>query len=709
MKNNCRLLRNCAALIAFAACAVLFVSCDNMDWPSYTVAFNPNGGTGTVPSSQTVNARSSIRIPGGAGLSRSGYVFVGWNTNSAGTGTDFSEGDTFTPAGSTTLFARWLTAVDAIIVNPPSANVARGGTQNFSATVLGAMNPPQTVTWTIDEAGRHAQTMINASGVLSVAADESLTMLTVRATSTFDTSVSGTATVTVPIPVVTGVTVSPSSSSVARGGTQNFAATVLGANSPPQTVTWTIDEAGRHAQTTINASGVLSVAADESLGTLTVRATSTFDISVSGTATVTVPIPVVTGLTVSPSSSSVARDGTENFTATVLGVNDPPQTVTWSIDEAGRHVETAINTNGVLTVAADESLGTLTVRATSTFDTSVSGTATVTVLIPVVTGVTVSPATATIPSGGSANFTATVLGDNNPPLTVTWSIDEAGRNAQTSINHNGVLLVAATESISVLTVRATSTLDTSISGTATVNVLRTDLDGNVIVPGTNLASQLDWVRNNAQSSGRYLIEISGHEVLSPQTLPTDRTNLTVTLRGIGIMRTVNLIADGSIFTVDSGVTLVLDNNVTLEGRNNAAHGWNNRYPLIQVNQGGTLVMNAGSRATGNTNTTWSSTYFGGGVRVNSGGMFYMHGGEISGNTCYSSSGGVHVASGGTFRMSGGVIYGNEWWVPEELRNTGGWGSAALFNAGIAQHGTFSLVGGFVSEGLLSSTRYTIRF
>jgi len=609
MKNDCRLLRNCAVLIAFAACAVLFASCDNMDWPSYTVAFNSNGGTGTVPS-QTVNARSSIRIPGGAGLSRSGYVFVGWNTNFAGTGMGFNEGDTFTPVGNTTLFAWWLTAVDAIILSPSSANVARGGTQSFTAAVSGPKSPPQTVTWSIDEAGRHAQTTINASGGLSVAADESLTMLTVRATSTFDTSVSGMATVTVPIPVVTGVTVSPSSDSVARGGTQNFAATVLGANSPPQTVTWTIDEAGRHAQTTINASGVLSVAADESLGTLTVRATSTFDTSVSGTASVNVPIPVVTGVTVSPATASVIRGRTQTFTATVLGANSPPQTVTWTIDEAGRHAQTTINASGVLTVAADESLTMLTVRATSTFDTSVSGTAT-------------------------------------------------------------IILIA-------------------------------------IVPGTNLASQFDWVRDNAQSGGRYLIEISGHEVLGPQTLPADRTNLTITLRGIGAMRTVNLISYGSIFTVGYGVTLVLDNNVTLEGRNWAAHGWNNRYSLIQVNDGGTFVMNAGSRLTGNTNNGWPN--LGGGVRVNSGGMFYMHGGEISGNSC-EVGGGVHVASGGTFRISGGVIYGDEWEVPSELRNThiGGWGSAALFNAGIAQHGTFSLVGGFVSEGLLSSTSNTIRF
>jgi len=100
------------------------------------------------------------------------------------------------------------------------------------------------------------------------------------------------ATVPTPPATVTSVTVSPLNVGVTRGGTQNFSATVAGSGTPPQTVIWSIDQTNRHAQTTINAGGILTVAAAETLPRLTVRATSAHDTSRSGTATVNVSLPL---------------------------------------------------------------------------------------------------------------------------------------------------------------------------------------------------------------------------------------------------------------------------------------------------------------------------------------------------------------------------------------------------------------------------------
>jgi uncharacterized lipoprotein NlpE involved in copper resistance len=85
----------------------------------------------------------------------------------------------------------------------------------------------------------------------------------------------------------------------------------------------------------------------------------------------------VASVTVSPSPVNVPKGGTQAFTATVSGTGNPVQTVTWSVSGGG--AGTVISESGVLTVAAGESVGTLTVTATSTVDTSKSGTATVTV------------------------------------------------------------------------------------------------------------------------------------------------------------------------------------------------------------------------------------------------------------------------------------------------------------------------------------------
>jgi hypothetical protein len=89
--------------------------------------------------------------------------------------------------------------------------------------------------------------------------------------------------------------------------------------------------------------------------------------------------PAVTGVTVTSSAATVAKGGTLQFTAEVNGTNNPPQTVAWSIEGTGKASDTTISGDGKLTVASGESSKTLTVRATSTFDTTKFGQANVTV------------------------------------------------------------------------------------------------------------------------------------------------------------------------------------------------------------------------------------------------------------------------------------------------------------------------------------------
>jgi len=74
----------------------------------YTVTFNINGGSGTVPAPQIVNPGSSITLPGGSGLTRTNYIFNGWSTNTSGTGTNYNAGESYTPTGNITLYARWI-------------------------------------------------------------------------------------------------------------------------------------------------------------------------------------------------------------------------------------------------------------------------------------------------------------------------------------------------------------------------------------------------------------------------------------------------------------------------------------------------------------------------------------------------------------------------------------------------------------------------
>ena len=95
--------------------------------------------------------------------------------------------------------------------------------------------------------------------------------------------------------------------------------------------------------------------------------------------------PAVSGVSVTPADAAAVTGGdTMTFTAAVSGAGldaDPAyRAVTWSIEEPGKKAGTAISPEGVLTVAGDERLTSLTVKAASAFDHTKSGTATVTVI-----------------------------------------------------------------------------------------------------------------------------------------------------------------------------------------------------------------------------------------------------------------------------------------------------------------------------------------
>ena len=85
----------------------------------------------------------------------------------------------------------------------------------------------------------------------------------------------------------------------------------------------------------------------------------------------------VTSVTVTPSTATVVAGGTVALSAAVVTTGFAPQTVTWS--SADETVAT-VNADGVVTVLSDATTSdTVVITATSTYDNSVTGTATITV------------------------------------------------------------------------------------------------------------------------------------------------------------------------------------------------------------------------------------------------------------------------------------------------------------------------------------------
>ena len=387
----------------------------------------------------------------------------------------------------------WMNSI-TIRTDGNISSVIAGGTLVLKVT-------GQSVIWSVSSTSDGSGsvdpgTFITQNGVLTASINETALILYVIAVSaTSDQSD------VKPIRVVSvsGVSVEPINQFVAIGRTIQFRATVSGNNNPDNAVKWKVSSntsgtGAVTAGTSINATGVLIVAANESLTVLYIFAYSVIDPVKYGVIPVSVVRPTVTAVTVSPANQTITAGNTMQFNAAVSGTFNPSAAVSWRVssNSSGTGAVTPgtnINTNGLLTVAANESLTALYIIATSNADSTKSGAAVVSVLVSSVISVTVSPASQTIQAGAMIQFYAAVTGVNNPSTAVTWRVSSnaAGTGAVTagtSIDSNGLLTIAANETIQTLFIFAVSALDPSKSGSVYLSVIPAPIVTPTPVPPT---------------------------------------------------------------------------------------------------------------------------------------------------------------------------------------------------------------------------------
>jgi uncharacterized repeat protein (TIGR02543 family) len=203
--------------------------------------------------------------------------------------------------------------------------------------------------------------------------------------------------------------------------------------------------------------------------------------------------------------------------------------------------------------------------------------------------------------------------------------------------------------------------------------------GDEKIGNHNLNTSLSYLANNAVNGANYYIVLGADESIAPAILNYGKT-VGITLIGYDSERTITLNVDGTMFDIESNVTLILDENITLFGRiSNTANFF------VRINNGATLVMNDGVKITRNQGGSTGGNTSGGGVYVN--GTFIMNGGEISDNR-RTASDGAGVWNNGSFTMYGGKISGNS-----GVANGGG---------GVHNTGTFTMYGGIISGNTTNS-------
>ena len=240
---------------------------------------------------------------------------------------------------------------------------------------------------------------------------------------------------------ITGVTVSPASSSLAVGGTVQLTATVspTGAN---QSVTWS---SSNTSIATVSTTGLVTPIA---AGTVSVTATTSTG-GFTAMSVITSSVVAVTGVAVSPTSNSLSVNSSVQLTETVSPSNASNQNVTWS---SSNPAVASVSTTGFVTALTAGSAN-ITVTTVSGSKTAVASVTSSTVAV---TGVTVSPTSKSMNVGSTQQLTATVAPSNATNQNVTWS---SSNSAVASVNSSGLVtgVSAGSANITVTTVSGSKT------------------------------------------------------------------------------------------------------------------------------------------------------------------------------------------------------------------------------------------------------------
>ena len=338
---------------------------------------------------------------------------------------------------------------------------------------------------------------------------------------------------TTPTPSVQTITVSPSSATLtAVGEFTTLAAQVRLSNGAvgTQTVTWS---SSNPSAATVNAGTVTAVSSGQS----TITATAA---GVTGQAIVTVAIPTVQSVTVTPATASLTAVGQTRTLAVEVRLSNGAvgsQTPTWS--STNTSVATVSSAGVVTAVASGQTNIVATVGA-------VIGQATITVALPVVQTVTVSPSTATLVSlGATTALTAEVRLSNGAlgTQTPTWTssnpaVATVSGGTVTAVANGTATITAAVGAVSgtaaitvsqvVTSVRLLPT-DTVIKSAAQLRGAALDARGNVV-----LNTPLQWTAVTP-----LITAVSSSGALTPLTTGVARVRVSVgNLSATSIVRTV---------------------------------------------------------------------------------------------------------------------------------------------------------------------------
>ena len=357
---------------------------------TYTDGSTQDLTTSATWSSSAANVASIGNVQGMQGLATT--MTVGSSTITA-TANSLSGGTllTVTPA-----------VVVSISVNPPSASIPLGATQQFAAVGTFSDSSTQDLTNSVSWSAGNGTVATISNSAPTQGLAKPVGQGAVQVTATLN-SVSGSAPLTITPAALQSIAVTPANPTLALGMTQQFAATGTFSDGSTQDLTsiasWNSSNA---SVANITSSGLVSGAG---LGSSTIT-TSVGLISGSTTITFFAAAPTLVSIAVTPTNRSISTGTMQQFAATGTYSDGSTQNLTTQVSWVSSCTANATisNVQGSIGLATGVAQGATTVSATLG---SISGSTLLTVTPAALVSIAISPSSASVAQGVQQQFSAT--------------------------------------------------------------------------------------------------------------------------------------------------------------------------------------------------------------------------------------------------------------------------------------------------------------
>jgi len=295
------------------------------------------------------------------------------------------------------------------------------------------------------------------------------------------------------------IAVTPATPTIAAGTNQQFIATGTFSDSSTQqlaSVTWSSSAPG---VATVTPTGLSRGVAQ---GSTTIQAAAG---AISGSTLLTVTAPALVSIAVTPANPAIPVGSTQQFTATGTYSDGSTQNLTGTA--AWSSSATSVATITVAGLAGGVGTGQTTIQAVSA---SISGSTTLTVTVPALVSIVVTPVNPSIPAGSIQQFTATGTYTDGSTQNLTSVV--AWGSSSTSVATINTTGLASAVSPGLTTIQASSgAVSASTTLTVTAGFVWTGSlhTGRVAATATLLNNGMVLIAGGSDSSGNSLASQRG--------------------------------------------------------------------------------------------------------------------------------------------------------------------------------------------------------